>query len=74
MSDLYDENNKDADKDKETGVVYKIGDAESLSKDIDYTKDNDVIAKLGDNFYNEDFVSRFSIETHTENLIKAYNR
>lgn len=61
-------------KDKETGVVYKIGDAESLSKAIDYTKDNDVIAKLGDNFYNEDFVSRFSIETHTENLIKAYNR
>lgn len=61
-------------KDKETGVVYKIGDAESLSKAIDYTKDNDVIAKLGDNFYNEDFVSRFSIETHTENLIKAYNQ
>lgn len=61
-------------KDKETGVVYKIGDIESLSKAIDYTKDNDVIAKLGDNFYNEDFVSRFSIETHTENLIKAYNQ
>ena len=61
-------------KDKVTGVEYKIGDVSSLIDAINYTQNNDIISKLSDNFYNEDFKDRFSIETHTENLIKAYNQ
>lgn len=61
-------------KDKVTGVEYKIGNVNSLIEAINYTKNNDIISKLSDNFYNEDFKDRFSIETHTENLIKAYNQ
>lgn len=61
-------------KDKVTGVEYKIGDVSSLIDAINYTKNNDIISDLSDNFYNEDFKDRFSIETHTENLIKAYNQ
>lgn len=59
--------------DKITGVKYKIGDINSLVEAINYTKDNNVISELSDNFYNQDFSERFSIETHTDNLIKAYN-
>lgn len=61
-------------KDKVTGVEYKIGDVSSLIDAINYTKNNDIISELSDNFYSEDFKDRFSIETHTENLIKAYNQ
>lgn len=61
-------------KDKVTGVEYKIGDVSSLIDAINYTKNKDIISELSDNFYSEDFKDRFSIETHTENLIKAYNQ
>lgn len=61
-------------KDKVTGVEYKIGDLNSLIDAINYTKNDDVVLQLSNNFYNEDFKDRFSIETHTENLIKAYNQ
>lgn len=61
-------------KDKVTGVKYKIGNVNSLIEVINYTKNNDIISQLSDNFYNEDFKDRFSIETHTENLIKVYNQ
>ena len=61
-------------KDKVTGVKYKIGNVNSLIEVINYTKNNDIISQLSDNFYNEDFKDRFSIETHTQNLIKVYNQ
>lgn len=60
--------------DKKTGVEYKIGDVNSLTEAINYTKDDGIVSQLSNNFYNEDFSERFSIETHTDNLIKAYNQ
>ena len=60
-------------KHKKNGLIYKIGNINSLVEVIDITKDDKVIERFGNDFYNEFDENKYSMKRHTDTLIDIYN-
>lgn len=60
-------------KHKKNGLIYKIGNINSLVEVIDITKDDKVIERFGNDFYNEFDENKYSMKRHTDRLIDIYN-
>lgn len=60
-------------KDGQNGILYQIGNNQSLTEAIGKTKDDNYIKKIADAFYQDYDSMRFSIKRHIDGLMKAYD-
>lgn len=60
-------------KNGENGILYQIGDVDSLRTAIEKTKEDRYIKKIADAFYMDYDPVRFSMKRHINELIKIYN-
>lgn len=59
-------------KDQKSGILYQIGDLESLKSAIEKTKSGQYLEMLSDNFYMDYDPYRFNMERYFEGLTNAY--
>lgn len=59
--------------DKEDGLLYAIGNSQSLAECLEALNDDEYVKKLSENFIHNLDQNRFSMQNHSDKLINIYN-